>query len=569
MRLDQLSLLASAVAGRAVAVAAVDRERGHTDGRTIFVPPLPPALIEPAVVVQASLMAVGSFDPALVGRLTAHRRLRSRYLTLEAARAAASSPVLPPRVAAMVEDTVPGRRSTSAAESLAWAQDRSREIPDPPVWFGELRPGKLRRVGPSSAQQRPTAAANDVRLEEATEELDPDGAETSRVLELFSMPGSSPLSAVFRKLLGMGRSPGGSGGGGGDSGPGQQRGPNGTGEGARKLMGSLPSLTTTTRPSLRGARYPEWDVRRGVLRPDRCAVREFDPPLTTASSGIPAAAEDRALRRQLAALGHSIEYRSGQESGDVLDLNALVDLVADRAAGESREARIYAQPRRTGRDLGVLVILDATASSADTVAGLTQFDEHRLIVDRLAGALENLGNPVAVFGFTSAGPEDVRFLRVKAFVDRYDHHARERLSRVEPHGFTRLGAAIRHGTAVLERQAGTTRRLLVMVGDGLPYETGYEGDYAEADSRHALAEAVARGVGCVRISVDAGLPGHPCVERIWGDLPQTRLPSASALAGQVRPLFAQAVRSAAASTRPIRNADLAPAPRRRVRGVSA
>ncbi|GAA0602655.1 hypothetical protein GCM10009547_00070 [Sporichthya brevicatena] len=566
--LDRLNLLASAVAGRSVTVSPAAGERAWTDGRTIFVPPSDPDLLEATVLVQAALIASGGLDIGILKRLTGHRRLHPHYLALEVARAAVTVPVLPPRVAARVAEVVPGPCAGSAAESLAWAQERRRPIVAPPAWFGELRPGQVRRAAAADSGSAPVSPADDLRLDEGVPELDPDEAESSRVLEMLSMPGSSPLSSIFRKMLGMGRSPGEGGGGGGDNSTGEDRGPGRPGEHARRLATTLPPRVVDSRPVPRGAHYPEWDVRRQVLRPDRCVVAEFDPPASELD-GSPLVVEDRALRRQLAALGHAAEYRTGHETGDVLDLNALVDLVADRAAGDTREARIYAQPRRTGRDLGVLVLLDATSSSADSVDGRRQYDEHRRIVDGLTGALDRLGNPVAAFGFLSAGRQDVRFLRVKSFADRYDAGARRRLACIEPHGFTRLGAAVRHATAVLEREAGTTRRLLVMVGDGFPYESDYEGDYAEADCRHALDAAIARGIGCVRISVDAGHDPDPAVDRIWQDLPQARLVDAGALPAQIRPLFARAVRTAAASRRSIRSAE-APAPtRRRLGGVRA
>lgn len=43
---------------------------------------------------------------------------------------------------------------------------------------------------------------------------------------------------------------------------------------------------------------------------------------------------------------------------------------------------------------------------------------------------------------------------------------------------------------VLERHGGTTRRLLVVLSDGLAYDHGYERIYGAADSRRALTAAV-------------------------------------------------------------------------------
>ena len=52
---------------------------------------------------------------------------------------------------------------------------------------------------------------------------------------------------------------------------------------------------------------------------------------------------------------------------------------------------------------------------------------------------------------------------------------------------------IRHGSAVLEARGGTSRRLLVVLSDGLAYDHGYERTYGAADARRALIEARRRG----------------------------------------------------------------------------
>ena len=104
---------------------------------------------------------------------------------------------------------------------------------------------------------------------------------------------------------------------------------------------------------------------------------------------------------------------------------------------------------------------------------------------RLTASFDELGDWVAAYGFQSWGRNAVNFLRIKGFEDRYDHAAQRRLGSLEPGGFTRLGAAIRHGTHLLTTKAGTSNTLLVVVGDGLPYDDGYEHRYAQEDRRGA------------------------------------------------------------------------------------
>jgi hypothetical protein len=131
----------------------------------------------------------------------------------------------------------------------------------------------------------------------------------------------------------------------------------------------------------------------------------------------------------------------------------------------------------------------------------------------------------------------------------YEHAAQRRIAALEPTGFTRLGAAIRHGVHLVRTKAGTPNLILVVVGDGLPYDHGYEGRYAQEDSRRALQEAVVQGVGCACISVGSSTE-QQVIERVWGHVSHCRLQDPSELARYVQPLFSNALREAGAIRRP-------------------
>ena len=60
---------------------------------------------------------------------------------------------------------------------------------------------------------------------------------------------------------------------------------------------------------------------------------------------------------------------------------------------------------------------------------------------------------------------------------------------LEPTGYTRIGPALRHGIALLERQRAA-RKLLLVLSDGKPVDYDrYEGRYGIADVRQAIREA--------------------------------------------------------------------------------
>ena len=547
--LARFRLLARAVAGRPVAVLSGAGERSFTDGEAIYVSELPDELLLAAVVAQAALLANGSLDPWVMARIAGRRQLRLKYLTLEAVRAAAQlQHVLPARIAAQLASLYDRGVPRSARESYEWTLQPRRRVPEAPEWVGTVKPIRVLRAG-ASAGGAPTEKdlSGESELAQQLRELDDEEeSERSRILELFSAPIRNPLANMIQKFFGMGRTPS-EGGGGGQELPvgGRSVGP--VGPNARQTTAPM-SLSMELSAVPIGYRYPEWDFRRGAYRADHCAVAEFDPPAPEPGFER-VVSRDLKLRRQLARLGLSHERHRREHEGDVLDLTSLIELFVDRASGIDGDPRVYESKRRTAHDLGVLVLLDATGSTGESAEGRRVFDEQRSLAAKLTAALDELGDRVAMYGFYSRGREAVRFLRVKDFDDRYDHAAERRLAGLVPGGYTRLGAAIRHATFLVSRKAGTSQLLLVVVGDGLPYEDGYEHRYAQEDSRRALEEAVVQGVGCACVSVRSSTEDD-VLERVWGTVPHRRLEDAASLSKHVRPLFGEALKTAAAMRRP-------------------
>jgi nitric oxide reductase activation protein len=417
------------------------------------------------------------------------------------------------------------------------------------VWLGTIKPILMMRARPDdeAGAAGDGDAAELGRADELRALDDEEEFERSRILELFAAPLRNPLAAAIQRFFDMGRSPGGGDGGGGEELPvgGRQQGP--VSSKARRVA-STPGLAMRLGGPSIGHRYPEYDCERRRMRPDHCMVAHFDPPPPEPGAEALGVARDGALVRELARLGLSHERHRHQADGDVLDLTALVELVSDRRCGRDGDPRVYEARRRTARDLGVLVLLDSTGSTGESAEGARVFDAQRRLAGALTAALDELGDRVATYGFYSRGREAVRFLRVKDFDDRYDHGARTRLARISPGGYTRLGAAVRHATFLLGERAGTAQLLLVVIGDGLPYEDGYEHRYAHEDTRHALAEAVERGVGCACVTVRASTD-EEILDKVWGGVAHRRLADAGGFAWEARALFAEALKTAAASRR--------------------
>lgn len=299
-----------------------------------------------------------------------------------------------------------------------------------------------------------------------------------------------------------------------------------SGAAVREVIASEEEASATRAPAA-GSRadggaahlYPEWDFRLGAYRRDHCRVREaLAPPGDLAEALRLAAARAsviRELRRRFEALRPKRRRRPREPEGDAVDLDAWRDDWAALRAGRSPDGRIYTCERRERRDVAVTLLLDTSGSTDTWVSGRSRvIDVEKEALLCFCEALGALGDRHAVLSFSGHGPASVRTLRVKGFRERLGDAVRARIAGLEPDGFTRLGAAIRHATATLAGEASRARLLLVL-SDAKPYDQDeYAGDYGIEDARQAVAEATRIGIRVFCVNVDRTGPPH--LARVFG-----------------------------------------------------
>jgi len=97
---------------------------------------------------------------------------------------------------------------------------------------------------------------------------------------------------------------------------------------------------------------------------------------------------------------------------------------------------------------------------------------------------------------------------VKDFTEPVGAQVRRRVAALEPDGYTRTGAAIRHASALLAREPARHRLLLVLT-DGKPNDVDhYPGRYGIQDTRQAVAEARLQGLVAFCLTVDREAPAY-------------------------------------------------------------
>jgi nitric oxide reductase NorD protein len=277
-------------------------------------------------------------------------------------------------------------------------------------------------------------------------------------------------------------------------------------------------LTGTPPPAARdlagaGIVYPEWDFRLSAYHPRGVVVWSR---VATAGSG--AWVEEvmarhaelvRRVRRRFDGLRPRRQRVGRQDDGPELDLAAYVGAYADRRAGHASDDRFYAATRPARRDLALMLLVDVSASTDSWVSGghrIIDVEKESLIV--LLEALDALGDRHAAVAFSGEGPGGVRVLTVKDFAEPVRAEVQRRVAALEPDGYTRTGAALRHASALLARQPAR-HRLLLMLTDGKPNDVDhYPGRYGIQDTRQAVAEARLQGLVPFCLTVDREAPAY-------------------------------------------------------------
>ncbi|RXZ44486.1 VWA domain-containing protein [Crenobacter cavernae] len=254
-----------------------------------------------------------------------------------------------------------------------------------------------------------------------------------------------------------------------------------------------------------GIKLPEWDCRKNVLLPDYCLLK---PMLPAGASRQPLPDNLRSLaryiQRQFQALTPERSRKNGEFNGPDIDLDRVIRFFVERHSGHAiGEPGLYqAWPQRE-RSLACLLLADLSLSTENRLpSGHKIIDVIRDSLVLFAEALTASGDRFGLYGFSSIQREEVRFLVLKDFAERYDDETRGRVLALRPGYYTRMGAAIRQSSSVLSEQPAE-RRLLLIVSDGKPSDLDhYDGRYAVEDTREAVREARSAGVTPFCVTVD-------------------------------------------------------------------
>ena len=322
--------------------------------------------------------------------------------------------------------------------------------------------------------------------------------------------------------------------------------------------------------------YDEWDFRANDYRPRWCIVQEkqvlmgetrFYAETLQNYSGL----MDQ-IRRQFEAVKPEM-YRKVKRlpEGEDVDLDDGIEALIDLRTGLMPDEKIYWRRNKAERDVGVVFLLDMSASTAEAVEEAKRDAEwdiptdpaayaawlrvrrgeggrrqYKRIIDvekesmvLLMTALEMIGDQYGVYGFSGFGRENVEFYVIKEIEEALSDQVKSRLDKVSPLHATRMGPAIRHAATKLEQVSAKTKFLFV-ISDGRPQDRGYsregvEKEYAVQDTRMALMEARKKDITPFCLTVDR--QGHDYLRTMAGDMGYEVLPDVMELPSRLPYLY--------------------------------
>jgi hypothetical protein len=243
--------------------------------------------------------------------------------------------------------------------------------------------------------------------------------------------------------------------------------------------------------------YDEWSNEEGTYYRGHCSLYEERMPESEDYTIPPSAGEQvNKVRRVFEMLKPIIINKIKRlPEGDEVNHDLLVQYLVDAKRNPSPKVDFYERPLVARRDLSVLVLLDVSGSTDEEVDGEKILDIEKQAAAILAQGLASLGDAFSLCGFSSNGRENCRYYVFKDFNDQWGDRSIAQLYSAASSSSTRIGVALRHAGAQLQKQP-SRQRLIILITDGRPMDQGYDPEtrYAQYDVRMACEENKKNGV---------------------------------------------------------------------------
>ena len=253
-------------------------------------------------------------------------------------------------------------------------------------------------------------------------------------------------------------------------------------------------------------KYDEWDCKKGNYKKDFCKVyplTQLKPDAVYYRNTISKNASTLlGLRKMLTSVNNKMQQQRRLNQGEEFDIDAITDLFTDVHSRKSPSEKVYLSNRKKEKDLSILILLDISLSSDGYAAGNRVIDVEKEVSILFGEILNEFNIDFSIDSFYSKTRNYSTYLTVKDFDTSWDI-AKHRVGAIEPNGYTRIGAALRHAGARLD-QRQTKNKWVILLSDGKPNDYDkYEGKYGIQDVKQALRELNERQIHSYALAIEA------------------------------------------------------------------
>ena len=253
-----------------------------------------------------------------------------------------------------------------------------------------------------------------------------------------------------------------------------------------------------------GILHDEWDYRKETYLKDYCLLTPIYQKALEEKT-LPHATQKLAdkIKQEFASFSFNRIKETGLLQGSELSLDAWIAYSSSPNKSNEKQ-NFFENIVKKQRDLSTLILADVSLSTEASVTNeLSILDIIKESLFVFSDALDTLGDPFALYAFSSIKNAKVRYHILKNFNETYDGQTRGRIDDLRAGYYTRLGTAIRQSTQILKKQ-NSQNKLMLIISDGKPNDIDhYEGRYGVEDTKKAIYEAKQEGIIAFCITIDS------------------------------------------------------------------
>ncbi len=252
--------------------------------------------------------------------------------------------------------------------------------------------------------------------------------------------------------------------------------------------------------------YNEWDFSKRTYKDNFCKVYPQSILKTDVNYYNKAIAKNKStligLRKMLTTVNNKFQQQRKQTQGEEFDIDAITDLYVDVHSGHTPSEKIYISRRKKEKDLSILLLLDSSLSSDGYAAGNRVIDVEKQVSILFGEILDEFNIDFSINSFYSKTRNHSTYTTMKGFDEDWNR-AKFKIGAIEPSGYTRIGPALRHSGALLDKR-NTKNKWVILISDGKPNDYDrYEGKYGVNDVKQALRELNERQINSYALAIEA------------------------------------------------------------------